>query len=155
GHKQDLAQTGTISCSFCGVGDGGVVERIPEEQAPPFSGASTQGNASVPGPRLAVFKEVIRDTTPSAGCVKLRLSTMRQRPAFPIHMSPSVLHRQTGTRRPIGYPEAISRLAELLLAHRGRSGRTLIYASGQLDYFAIFGLQEVFRLLGTRNLTGN
>ena len=33
--------------------------------------------------------------------------------------------------------------------------RTLIYACGQVDYFTIFAMQEVFRLLGVRNLTAN
>ena len=42
-----------------------------------------------------------------------------------------------------------------MLRHRAPKARTLIYASGQIDYFTIFAMQEVFRLLGIRNLTGN
>jgi 2Fe-2S type ferredoxin len=80
---------------------------------------------------------------------------MRQRPVFPIHAAPSVLDRKHGRRRPISYEEAIDRLVDLVLEHRNPDGRTLIYGSGQLDYFSIFAMQEVFRLLGVRNLTGN
>jgi anaerobic selenocysteine-containing dehydrogenase len=49
----------------------------------------------------------------------------------------------------------VSRLADLVLAHRGKHGKILLYCTGQLDYLAIFAIQEVFRLLGVRNLTGN
>src|SRR5205085_29847 len=75
--------------------------------------------------------------------------------AFPIHLAPSQLDRATGRRRSITYPAAISALADLLLAHRPEIARTLIYACGQIDYFTIFSFQEVFRLLGVRNLAGN
>src|SRR5262249_1388403 len=89
------------------------------------------------------------------GCVKLRLSTMRQRAAYPIHTVPSVLDKATGQRRPISYAEAIARFASLLLEHRAPRAKTLVYGSGQLDYFSVFAMQEVFRLLGIRTLTGN
>src|SRR5262249_57728026 len=74
---------------------------------------------------------------------------------FRIHIGPSTLDPATGRRRPIPYTEAIARLADLLLAHRPPGARTLMYACGQVDYFTIFAFQEVFRLLGVRNLTGN
>src|SRR5581483_5093884 len=69
--------------------------------------------------------------------------------------APSVLDPATGERRTVSYAEAIARFAELLLAHRPPTARTLIYACGQVDYFTIFSFQEVFRLLGVRNLAGN
>mgnify|MGYP000990313903 CR=1 FL=1 len=143
-HASSHPQIGKVSCSFCGVGDGGTFERVAEA---PEVGAA--------GRNLAVVKEVIRATVPTTGCVKLRLSTVRQRPAYPIHTAPSVLDRATGQRRTIPYVEAINRLAGLLLAHRAPATKTLVYASGQLDYFTVFAMQEVFRLLGVRNLTGN
>jgi len=102
---------------------------------------------------LSVTNSQIVDTLPTKGCVKLKHATVRQRPAFPIHVGPSV--RQGGERRPLGYAEGISRLADLVLAHRGDRGKILLYCTGQLDYLAIFAIQEVFRLLGVRNLTGN
>lgn len=92
---------------------------------------------------------------PTGGCVKFRLSMTRQRVAFPIHVAPSALDPDTGLRHSLRYEEAISRFADLLLAHRAPSGKTLIYACGQIDYFTVFAMQEVFRLLGVRNLTGN
>lgn len=102
---------------------------------------------------LSVTNSQIVDTTPTKGCVKLKHATVRQRPAFPIHVAPSV--RQGGERRSLGYAEGIARLADLVLAHRGARGKILLYCTGQLDYLAIFAIQEVFRLLGVRNLTGN
>lgn len=102
---------------------------------------------------LSVTNSQIVDLLPTNGCVKLKLATMRQRPAFPIHIAPSV--RQGGQRRAVSYPQAISKLADLVLAHRAGRGKTLLYCTGQLDYLAIFAIQEVFRLLGVRNLTGN
>lgn len=102
---------------------------------------------------LSVTNSQIVDTTPTKGCVKLKHATVRQRPAFPIHVAPSV--RQGGERRTVSYPQAIAKLADLVLAHRGGRGKILLYCTGQLDYLAIFAIQEVFRLLGVRNLTGN
>ena len=104
---------------------------------------------------VTVTERVIKETAPTKGCVKLTLSMMRQRPVFPIHAAPSVLDKDHGRRRAITYEEAIGRLADLILEHRTTDGRTLVYASGQIDYFTIFAMQEVFRLLGMRNLTGN
>ena len=97
----------------------------------------------------------ITQSVPTKGCIKLTLSMMRQKPAYPIHIQPSYLDKETGKRVGITYDEAIDRFADFLLAHRGELGRTLMYACGQLDYFSIFAIQEVFRLLGVRNLTGN
>ena len=94
------------------------------------------------------------DGVPTLGCLKLRTSMGLQRPVFPIHAEPSV-RGQAGTREAVSYTEAIGRLADLLLKHRPPRGRTLIYACGQIDYFTIFAFQEVFRLLGVRNLAGN
>ncbi|OAD20999.1 hypothetical protein THIOM_003253, partial [Candidatus Thiomargarita nelsonii] len=85
--------------------------------------------------------------------MKLKLSLTRQRTAFPIQVAPSYLdHNQ---RQVIDYETAIKRFADLLLEHRGAKARSLIYACGQIDYFTIFAMQEVFRLLGIRNITGN
>lgn len=91
---------------------------------------------------------------PTAGCLKLRTSMGLQRPVFPIHAEPS-LRGASGEREAISYAAAIRRLADLLIKHRPPEGRTLIYACGQIDYFTIFAFQEVFRLLGVRNLAGN
>ena len=101
----------------------------------------------------SVTSNPIKKTTPTSGCVKLQLSTGRQKPAFPIHAIPSILK---GTaRQNISYKESIKLLAKQVLDHRLNRGQILVYASGQLDYFTIFAMQEVFRLLGVRNLTGN
>ncbi len=103
----------------------------------------------------STFSTIIRDTEPTRGCVKLKISMGQQRPVFPIHLAPSVFDSPTGQRRPTSYKEAIARLADLLLTHRAPGARTLIYACGQVDYFTIFSFQEVFRLLGIRNIGGN
>lgn len=102
---------------------------------------------------LSVTNSQIVDTLPTKGCVKLKHSTVRQRPAFPIHVAPSA--KEGIDRVSLSYHEAIERLADLVLAHRGPRGKILLYCTGQLDYLAIFAIQEVFRLLGVRNLTGN
>jgi ferredoxin-NADP reductase/anaerobic selenocysteine-containing dehydrogenase len=105
---------------------------------------------------VSVTESVIRGKTPTAGCVKLRLSTVRQRPVYPIHAGPSL--KTPSGRQARTYEEGIGELADLLLDHRpnGKTpARTLVYASGQIDYFTIFAMQEVFRLLGIRNMTGN
>jgi hypothetical protein len=106
-------------------------------------------------PTATVTKKVIRDRRPTPGCAKFNISMGQQPSAFPVHLAPSILDPATGRRQTIPYGEAIARLADLLLAHRPPEARTLIYACGQVDYFAIFAMQEVFRLLGVRNLTGN
>ncbi|HEY4015247.1 MAG TPA: molybdopterin dinucleotide binding domain-containing protein [Polyangiaceae bacterium] len=224
GHEGGVPQIGRISCSFCGVGDGGTTERVADgpDSAASAPVAGTSGRLWVSGrdeplasetlepallhvsttvplvapgavvrgefetaegrvpfvgreierhrdrdgaivahvfrwfsEHLSASREVVRGLGPTAGCVKLRHSMMRQRPAFPIHTAPSVLDPQTGRRKPVSYGKAIALLARLLLDHRGPAARTLVYASGQVDYFAVFAMQEVFRLLGVRNLTGN
>jgi ferredoxin-NADP reductase/anaerobic selenocysteine-containing dehydrogenase len=227
-HAEAQPQGGRYSCSFCGVGDSGILtprtteqslgEHTPGKLAPgrgllrielqgktielqsilhedgrievatsaaltPQGGALAGelqiGSQSAPvtarevGRELAadgslvsqtfapyrraasVSESIIRGTVPTSGCVKLRISMMRQRPAFPIHVAPSLLEGETGARRSIAYQEAISRFADLLLEHCSPQGKILIYACGQIDYFTIFAMQEVFRLLGVRNLTGN
>jgi ferredoxin-NADP reductase/anaerobic selenocysteine-containing dehydrogenase len=144
-HTAGVPQRGLLSCSYCGVGDGGQLERI----------AETEGERPASASNLRVFREVLSKVEPTTGCIKLRSSMMRQKSAYPIQTSPSVLDPATGRRRPISYPAAIAELAKLLLAHRPPHGRTLLYASGQVDYFTVFAAQEVLRLLGVRNLTGN
>jgi len=119
--------------------DGGVASQV----LAPYSGSASVSDRSIKG------------ITPTSGCVKLKLSMVPQRPAFPIHVAPSVLDPETGKRTRISYEEAIDRFADMLLKHRRDLGNTLFYACGQIDYFSIFAVQEVFRMLGTRNLTGN
>jgi anaerobic selenocysteine-containing dehydrogenase len=102
---------------------------------------------------LSVTNSQVVDTMPTKGCVKLKHATMRQRPAFPVHVAPSV--RQIGHRRSMNYSQGVAWLADLVLDHRAHRGKILLYCTGQLDYLAIFAIQEVFRLLGVRNLTGN
>ena len=103
----------------------------------------------------AVSETKIDNMSPTTGCVKFRISMMRQRPAFPVHVAPSVLDRGAAKRQTVPYEQGIARFADLLLAHRAPKGKVLIYACGQIDYFTIFAMQEVFRLLGVRSLTGN
>jgi anaerobic selenocysteine-containing dehydrogenase len=106
-------------------------------------------------PTVNVTKKIIRDRRPTSGCAKFNISMGQQPSVFPVHLAPSVLDPATGRRQTVDYEDAIARLADLLLAHRPPDARTLIYACGQVDYFAIFAVQEVFRLLGVRNLAGN
>lgn len=110
---------------------------------------------SVSSPRISTAKTTITQKHPTSGCVKLRLSLGQQRGAFPVHVRPSDLDPTTGDRRSMAYGEAIERFADLLLKHRPPHGRTLFYACGQVDYFTVFAAQEVLRLLGVRNITGN
>jgi len=150
-HAAGVAPSGRYSCAFCGVGDGGVVsyKRTSEAAIP----ATASGRYPTV---MSVLETVVREATPTAGCIKLKTSLGRQRPVFPIHLAPSALEGGPGgRRRRISYDEAVARLADLLLAHRPPRARTLVYACGQVDYFAIFAFQEVFRLLGVRNLAGN
>lgn len=95
-----------------------------------------------------------RDPVPTSGCVKFRTALGEEPGLLPIHTAPSVLDI-TGRRVSLFYEEALERFAHLLLEHRAPHARTLVYASGQVDYFAQFAMQEVFRLLGVRNLGGN
>ncbi|MDE0808839.1 MAG: FAD-binding oxidoreductase [Alphaproteobacteria bacterium] len=142
------------SCSFCGVGDSGFLQSLAAEELELSSDLGDGDSKKRYSGGSSVTERAVRQTIPTAGCVKLKLSMASQRPAFPIHVAPSVLEPD-GTRRTISYDEAIERFAELQLAHRGDLGKTLFYACGQIDYFAIFAIQEVYRLLGVRNLTGN
>lgn len=139
---------GAYSCCFCGMGESGVLVEV---EAPAAAAAATPAGYRR---ALSVADSSVRHTAPTAGCVKLKTSLLRQRPAFPIHVAPSV-REAGGGRRTVAYAEAIGRLVDLLLAHRAPAGRTLVYACGQVDYFTVFAMQEVFRLLGVRNLTGN
>lgn len=152
-HEAGVAMAGKISCSFCGVGDGGQLSRVPDVEASAIVPPAALGGGRAVAGQLSAYRELLLDVVPTSGCIKLRHSMLRQRVAYPIQVGPSVL--EAGRRRPISYAEAIGKFADLLLAHRAPRGRTLIYASGQVDYFAIFAMQEVFRLLGVRNLTGN
>lgn len=106
-------------------------------------------------PNIKATQNILKDHAPTTGCVKLGHSQMRQRVAFPIHIAPSILDHDKNQRQQISYEAAIKKLADLILAHRGPNKRVLLYACGQIDYFTIFAIQEIFRLLGVRNLTGN
>src|SRR6185437_15891305 len=68
-HEGGHPQNGKVSCSFCGVGDGGTVERVPEV---PESSQANGDEAPSTVRNITIFKEVIKNTAPSTGCVKLR-----------------------------------------------------------------------------------
>ena len=124
-------------------------------RAPGDAADSGQQHFRLNAPKLVRQTTKLKGTLPTPGCLKLRVSMGLQPPVFPIHVQPSIPDGQTGHRIGISYEDGIRRLADLLLEHRPAHGRTLIYACGQIDYFTIFALQEVFRLLGVRNLAGN
>ncbi len=105
-------------------------------------------------PGVSVSRSVFAEPRPTTGCLKFKISLGQQKPVFPIHVAPSVLDA-TGRRHRLSYEEGVTRLSDLLLAHCPPRGRTLVYACGQIDYFTVFAFQEVFRLLGVRNLAGN
>jgi len=126
-----------LSCGYCGVGDSGHV-RQPRKRR----------NAR--GPIIKVDKRA-----PTPGCVKIEEAAGAGRTFWPMHTQPSVLNRATGERSPITYTEAIERLTDYVLSHREPDSQVLVYGCGQIDLFTIFALQEVFRLLGVRNLGGN
>lgn len=132
---------------------GGSSRPVVARELPAASGMPRQ--FALLGASLQVTDRSIGKSVPTTGCVKLKLSTGQQSPVFPIHLGPSLLAPGAAGRRPIGYSEGIALLADLLLSHRPPAGRTLLYACGQIDYFAVFAIQEVLRLLGVRNLTGN
>jgi len=96
----------------------------------------------------------LEQAQPTRGCRKFRYALGERAGLYPLHLRPSVLDI-TGRRVPLFYEEALERFADLVLDHRPPRARTLLYASGQLDYFAVFAMQEVFRLLGVRNMTSN
>ncbi len=95
-----------------------------------------------------------RRSTPTPGCSKLKLSRGTRGGLYPVHLAPSIL-RENGQRNSITYEQGIGRLADLILDHRDPGTQILVYGCGQIDYFTVFALQEVFRLLGVRNLAGN
>lgn len=97
---------------------------------------------------------LVENPQPTVGCIKLRHALGERPSVYPLHLRPSVMDI-TGRRVPLFYEEALERFAHLVLEHRPPRARTLIYASGQIDYFAVFAMQEVFRLLGVRNMTSN
>lgn len=134
----DAANPHRISCGYCGVGDSGHVSQRGRKQRDEL------------GPRVRVDKRA-----PTPGCVKIQEAGGKGRPFWPFHSQPSVLDPATGQRIPISYEEAIARLSDHVLAHREPDSQVLVYGCGQIDYFTIFALQEVFRLLGVRNLGGN
>ena len=72
-----------------------------------------------------------------------------------MHTTPSIQDRYSSRRRAVSYSEGISRFADLLLDHRDPDTQVLVYGCGQIDYFTIFAMQEIFRLLGVRNIAGN
>lgn len=125
GRKLD----GVLSCGFCGVGDSGSVrDRRPGK---------------------------VGKRTPTAGCGKLDIATGHQGTVFPLHVAPSILDRFASKRREVTYEDAVRRLADLILDHREPDTQILVYGCGQIDYFTIFAMQEIFRLLGVRNIAGN
>ncbi len=126
-----------LSCGFCGVGDSGQV-RQPRKRR------------NERGPIVKVDKRA-----PTPGCLKIQEAAGHGRTFWPMHTQPSVLDRTTGKRSPITYKEAIARLTDYVLSHREPDSQVLVYGCGQIDLFTIFALQEVFRLLGVRNLGGN
>jgi anaerobic selenocysteine-containing dehydrogenase len=129
------ALPGRLSCGYCGVGDSGAVRD---------SAAASPVSLGRVGRR-----------SPTKGCTKLQIATGHRGTLFPIHTQPSVLDRYATQRRPITYTQGISRLADLILDHREPGTQILVYGCGQIDYFTIFAMQEVFRLLGVRNIAGN
>lgn len=96
----------------------------------------------------------LHSTRVGGGLAKLRVGMGETRSLYPLQLGPSV-NDVTGRRVALHYPEAIERLADLLLQHRSPYGRTLVYADGDLDVFGVFALQETLRLLGVRNLQGS
>jgi len=96
-----------------------------------------------------------RRSSPTPGCSKLKLSNGTKGGLYPIHLAPSIQIQKEQGRASITYEQGISRLADLILDHRDPGTQILVYGCGQIDYFTVFALQEVFRLLGVRNLAGN
>ena len=137
-HATDAPYPHRISCAYCGVGDSGRVRDHGRKRR------------DERGPVVRVDQRA-----PTPGCVKIQGAAGKGRPFWPFHAEPSILDRATGQRIPITYAEAIARLADHVLAHREPDSQVLVYGCGQVDYFTIFALQEVFRLLGVRNLGGN
>jgi anaerobic selenocysteine-containing dehydrogenase len=151
---------GRLSCAYCGVGDSGVVRGAPQtapESAPVVEidgGVGLHRKAGAAGGRRSTAGRVGK-RAPTKGCAKLQSSTGHEGTLFPIHLVPSIKERHDSARRPTTYARAISRFADLILDHRDPDTQILVYGCGQIDYFTIFAFQEVFRLLGARNIAGN
>src|SRR3569832_2616799 len=62
-HEAGVAQRGLLSCSYCGVGDGGRLERVPESAGKPLAGGG-----------LEVYREQLAGVPPTSGSIKLRSS---------------------------------------------------------------------------------
>ena len=148
-HAHESIQ-GRLSCAFCGVGDSGHIRATPVPALEPDT---------IPEPREPASAEPrggsVGQRAPTAGCSKLNLATGRQGTLFPVHLVPSLKDRWGEARTPISYEQAVARFADLVLDHREPDTQILVYGCGQIDYFTIFAMQEVFRLLGVRNLAGN
>ncbi len=146
---------GRLSCAYCGVGDSGLVRGAPQGAVEGAQGgvrlhqkAGARGASRSTGGRVG-------KRAPTKGCSKLQSSTGHDGTLFPIHLVPSIKERYDSARNPTTYERAISRFADLILDHRSPDTQILVYGCGQIDYFTIFAFQEVFRLLGARNLAGN
>src|SRR5262249_13889829 len=92
----------SYSCSFCGVGDGAIIET--QSTDPRLTSDNSSSTAVV-----NVTTTTMRDTKPTNGCVKLKISLGNNRPTFPIHIAPTLLDRSTGMRRSLSYEEAVSK----------------------------------------------
>ncbi|MEE2829888.1 MAG: hypothetical protein VX498_11925, partial [Myxococcota bacterium] len=143
--QQDAQLPGRLSCSFCGVGDSGVVRRGERDGS---TRIETLGSGTPTGGRVG-------RRAPTKGCSKLQIAAGQRGTLFPIHTAPSIKDRYSKERRSISYEDAIKRLADLALDHRDPDTQILLYGCGQIDYFTVFAMQEVFRLLGVRNVAGN
>jgi hypothetical protein len=128
-EHQDAALVGRLSCGYCGVGDSGI------------AAGTVDGK--------------VGERAPTLGCIKLVESTGQRGTLYPVHTAPSIRDQYARSRRSMTYAEGIARFADLLLDHRDPDTQILLYGCGQIDYFTIFAIQEVFRLLGVRNIAGN
>lgn len=142
---------GRLSCAYCGVGDSGRIRARADSDIDPSQVTDvleTAGSGDLSAGRVG-------KRAPTLGCSKLNIATGQQGALFPMHLVPSLKERYGAARKPITYEQAISRFADLILDHREPDTQILVYGCGQIDYFTIFALQEVFRLLGVRNIAGN
>jgi anaerobic selenocysteine-containing dehydrogenase len=142
---------GRLSCAYCGVGDSGRIRAKAVSEIDPTQVSATievAGAGDLNAGRVG-------KRAPTLGCSKLNIATGQLGGLFPMHLVPSLKERYGAARKPITYEQAISRFADLILDHREPDTQILVYGCGQIDYFTIFALQEVFRLLGVRNLAGN
>ncbi len=142
---------GRLSCGYCGVGDSGRIRARAVSELDPSQVAEeleTAGAGDLNAGRVG-------RRAPTLGCSKLNIATGQQGTLFPVHLVPSLKERYGAARKPITYEQAIARFADLILDHREPDTQVLVYGCGQIDYFTIFAMQEVFRLLGVRNIAGN